>query len=60
MPMTAEEKIKMILEWADEEKPEFDTGFVESLQDQLEKKDFLTDAQEEALDNIIDKWGIIQ
>ncbi len=58
--MTAEEKIKMILEWADEETPEFDTGFVESLQDQLEKKDFLTDAQEEALGNIIDKWGIMQ
>lgn len=55
--MVTEEKIDMILEWADEH-PEFDAEFVEDLQDKFETYGRLTENQEAALDNIIEKWGI--
>lgn len=53
-------KIDMILEWAasDDSPEDWDTEFVESLEIQLEEKGFLTEAQEAALDNIIDAWRI--
>lgn len=56
--MVTEEKIDMILEWADEKDRDFDTEFVESLQNHLDAFGYLTKAQEAALDNIIEKWGI--
>lgn len=54
------EKIDMVLEWADSEDAprDFDTSFVESLQEQFEDRGWLSDRQEEALDNIINKFGI--
>lgn len=54
---TTAEKIDAILDWA-EEHPEFDTDFVESLASQLEDKGELSENQEDALDNIIEKWHI--
>lgn len=53
----AEEKLEMVLNWA-EDHPKFDTGFVESLQDALETYGRLTEAQGNALDNIIDRFRI--
>ncbi|MCF0254352.1 MAG: hypothetical protein HUK26_08480 [Duodenibacillus sp.] len=55
--MDCAEKIDLILSWADDV-PAFDTGYVESLKDFLDDRGWLTDAQEEALDNIIDRWHI--
>ena len=51
------EKIEMVLEWAYKH-PKFDTSFIESLEEALSKYDYLTDAQSEALDNIIKKFRI--
>jgi len=50
-------KIEMILEWA-EEHPEFDTSFVESLKSWYDRGVELSERQEEALDNIIEKFDI--
>lgn len=57
--MSDEEKIAMILEWASE-RDDFDPTFVENLYERLDTLGMLTPAQSEALDNIIDKWGIGQ
>lgn len=51
------EKIDAILNWA-RSKPNFDTEFVESVENQLNERGDLTSAQEEALDNIIEKFRI--
>ena len=56
--MDSEEKIEMVLSWADAKDRGFDTEFVESMQDHLVDIGELTKAQESALDNIIDRWGI--
>jgi hypothetical protein len=58
--MDIEEKIEMVLEWADNENPDFDTEFIESLQEQYEEKGWLSEKQEEALDNIINKFRIMR
>jgi hypothetical protein len=55
--METEEKIDKILEYADVH-PSFDTGFIESLQEFLGEKGYLTAGQEDALDNIIDRFRI--
>ena len=54
--MDYEEKIRMILDWA-ESKPNFDTSFLEDLLEKMEEKG-LTNRQEEAVDRIIKKWRI--
>lgn len=51
------EKLELILDWADDN-PDFDTAFVEELYDCHEHRGHLTDRQEEALDNIIEKFKI--
>ena len=56
-PDEALEKVEAILEWASE-RPDFDTDFIDSLYERLEKGFSLTDGQETALENIIEKWGI--
>lgn len=55
--MDAEEKVEAILDWA-QGNDWFDIEFVESLQARLEEGEELTEAQERALDNIMDKFGI--
>ena len=51
------DKIEMVFEWAND-RSDFDQEFVESLYEQLEDRGTLSDKQEEALDNIIEKWGM--
>ena len=56
--MTGQEMVDAILEWAsDDENDFFDTSFVESLQEQLVYRE-LTSAQMEALQRIIERFGI--
>lgn len=55
--MTQEEKIEAILEWA-EDHDFFDIEFVETMGEKLEEYGELTDRQESALDNIIEKFRI--
>lgn len=50
-----QDKIDIILAFA-EEHSNFDTSFIESLQEQFDRKGFLSSSQEMALDNIIDKF----
>lgn len=57
MELEPDEKIEMVLEWA-KDKPKFDTEFIESLNEFFENNGHLTESQEDALDNIIHKWGI--
>ncbi len=45
------------MDWA-EENSNFDTEFVDSLYEQFINRGELSESQIEALDNIIDKWGI--
>ena len=52
-----EKKIELILEFA-KGHPEFTIDFVDSLHTQLEERGTLSPRQEEALDSIIDKWGM--
>ena len=52
-----EERIETVLNWAADH-PDFDLEFVESLKKQLEDRGSFSDKQEEALDNIIEKWRI--
>lgn len=49
--------IDAILEWA-EDHPEFDTGFVESVEAQLHQHGHLSIAQLNALENIAEKFSI--
>ena len=51
------DKINMILDWA-EDHPTFDTEFVENIQSQFEDSGSISDAQDQALDNIIERWKI--
>lgn len=51
------DKIDRILEWA-EAHSQFDTEFVERLDDQLDRTGELSVDQIRALDNIIEKWHI--
>lgn len=55
--MDDREKIDLILDWA-AKNPEFETMFVEKMAEKLEKFGVLTERQSEALDNIIERWGI--
>ena len=52
------EKCEAILCWADEKDRGFDTGFVESVADQLEAGRDPSEKQMAAIDNIIDKFHI--
>ena len=54
--MDYEEKIEAILSWPDEKDRGFDTTFVEEMKGNLDVG--LTKAQEQAIDNIIEKWHI--
>ena len=54
----AQELIDQILEWA-KNKSWFDSTFVDDLQVQLLEKDFVTEAQIDALNNIINKFNIL-
>lgn len=57
--MTTEEKIKAVGVWAETAAPEsFDSSFVESLAEQYEDRGSISPRQEQALDNIIDKFEI--
>lgn len=56
--MDAREMIELILGWA-EDKPMFDTSFVEKLSDKLDDGKELSDKQVAALENIIEKWDIV-
>lgn len=53
------EDCEAILEWA-EENPDrnFDTAFVESVQEQVEDREFVSDKQKAALDKIRETFGI--
>lgn len=54
-----QEKITLILNWAEENPGKgFDTMFVVDLQEKLDEWGELKPAQEDALDNIISRWGI--
>lgn len=56
--MTEEEiLLQTIYDWC-EFKPWFDTEFIDSLQEFYEKTGFLTEAQMESLQNIIDRFHI--
>ena len=55
MELVAQEKIDLIKSWA-EEHPDFDTTFVDSIQEKLHKNHYLTPGQFTALDNIIERW----
>lgn len=56
--MTLEAKLELILTWADESGIDFDTTFVVDLQNKFHKYGNLTERQEKALDNIIERWRI--
>ncbi len=54
-----EDKCAAIMSWADERgDDDFDTTFVESIQEQIEKGRDLTQKQMDAIDNIIDQFRI--
>ena len=56
---TVEDKINAAIAWADLDAPaHFDSSFLESLADKLEKWGSLSPAQESALDNIIASFRI--
>lgn len=57
---TASEKIEAVKYWANNSGRCFDLTFVESLETALERYDRLTERQEETLDNIIEKFQIIE
>lgn len=54
----AETKIENILEWASDTDADFDTEFVESVYDRIQKVGYVTESQMNALDNIIERWRI--
>lgn len=56
---TYQEKTEALMNWAQEDAPEtFDSEFIESLYERVEKGQFLTIKQEAAIDHIIEKFGI--
>ncbi len=50
-------KINLVLEWA-KNQPNFDSNFIKSLKTSCERTGKLTDKQQIALENIINKWKI--
>ena len=52
-----ERKIQAIFDFGDGNE-NFDTSFVESVNEQFLKNEFLTDKQMDAIDNIIERWRI--
>lgn len=58
--MDAKDKLAAAIAWAEDKGDErnFDPDFLYSLQEGLEKYGSLTDKQESALDNIIDRFRI--
>ena len=56
--MTPDAKIALVQEWASTVRTSFDASFVDSLELYYSKHGALTCAQERALDNIIQRWGI--
>lgn len=54
---TYDQKIAAILEWA-EDNEEFDTDFIESVQQKAAKFGGLTKGQQDAIDSIIEKFRI--
>lgn len=55
--MSDQEKIDMVLEWA-ESHSNFDTTFIENINEFLSRVGRLTDSQTDALDNIIERFHI--
>lgn len=55
-----EDKCKAIMSWADDrgEDQDFDTTFVESIQEQLEEGRDLSPKQMDAIDHILDQFRI--
>ncbi len=51
------DKCEAIMEWA-EGHLNFDTDFIEDMIKRMEDERELTEAQEAAIDNIIERWGI--
>lgn len=51
------EKCEAIIAWA-EDRDDFDTGMVESVAGQIESGRELSWKQEQAIDNIIERWHI--
>lgn len=51
------EKCEAIIDWA-EDRDDFDTDFVVSVMDQIDERDFITEAQKQGIDNIINRFGI--
>lgn len=53
-----ERKISAILNWANHEMPTFDDSYIVGLQEKLDDFGKLFPNQVQAIDKIIDKWGI--
>lgn len=59
MGFTIEEKLEAILLWVDQNRNyEFDTTFIDSMQDRISKGEELTRGQLNAIDTILAKWDI--
>lgn len=56
--MSDEELINLALDFADEN-PEFNVSFIKSLEEALDEYDELTDAQRAGLENIVEKWNML-
>ncbi len=52
-----QKKIDTILEWA-LDNPEFETGFIDRINEVFQERGVITPRQEEAIDNILEKWDI--
>lgn len=52
-----EEKFEKLFEFASEH-PEFDTEFIDSVYKYFEENNDVSDRQFQALDRVIEKWGI--
>lgn len=56
-----EDQLNMIIEWAEEQRGgprEFDATFIFGLRDQLRDRGNLSPKQVQAVQNIVEKWGI--
>lgn len=58
MDFDAQSKLVGIRNWAEENRPDFDFTFLDSLDEAFEEYEELTEAQEQALDNIIEGFRI--
>lgn len=59
LDFSTDEKIEGVLDWAGSDAPDsFDSTFIENLRDHFENHGNLSIGQVEALDNIIEKFGI--